>query len=147
MNKNSIIGIILIIGILVGWSIWVTPSKEEIEKQRHYQDSIYQVNRARYIQDSIRFAEAQKQAEQVVAQQETIGEMSDDVMRDKYGVFTTIATGEEKIITVENDVMKMTLSSKGAFVKTVELKDYKTWDSLPLISFDENTTKFNLSFF
>ena len=34
MNKNSVIGIILIIGILVGWSIWVTPSKEEIAKQR-----------------------------------------------------------------------------------------------------------------
>ena len=41
----------------------------------------------------------------------------------------------------------MTLTTKGAYVKTVELKDYKTWDSLPLIGFDENTSKFNLSFF
>ena len=146
MNKNSIIGIILIIGILVGWSIWMTPSKEQIARQREYQDSIYRANRERYIQDSIRFVEAQKQSEQLVYQQEN-AEVTDAVMRDKYGVFTTTATGEEKIFTVENDVMKMTFTSKGAFVKTVELKDYKTWDSLPLIGFDENTTKFNLSFF
>ncbi|MBR5663784.1 MAG: membrane protein insertase YidC, partial [Bacteroidales bacterium] len=147
MNKNSVIGIILIIGILVGWSIWMTPSKEEIARQREYQDSIYRANRERYIQDSIRFVEAQRAAEQQEVAQLTNNEMSDAVMRDKYGVFATTATGEEHIYTIENDVMKMTLTSKGAFVKTVELKDYKTWDSLALISFDENTTKFNLSFF
>lgn len=146
MNKNSIIGIILIIGILVGWSIWVTPSKEEIARQREYQDSIYRANRARYIQDSIRFVEAQKQAEQFVYQQDNV-EVTDAVMRDKYGVFATAATGEEKTYTIENDVLKLTLSSKGAFVKTMQLKDYRTWDSLPLIGFDENTTRFNLSFF
>ncbi len=147
MNKNSVIGIILIIGILVGWSIWMTPSKEEIARQREYQDSIYRANRERYIKDSIRFVEAQRAAEQQEVAQLTNNEMSDAVMRDKYGVFATTATGEEHIYTIENDVMKMTLTSKGAFVKTVELKDYKTWDSLALISFDENTTKFNLSFF
>ena len=147
MNKNSVIGIILIIGILVGWSIWMTPSKEEIARQREYQDSIYRANRERYIQDSIRFVEAQCAAEQQEVAQLGNNEMSDAVMRDKYGVFATTATGEEQLYTIENDVMKMTLTSKGAFVKTVELKDYKTWDSLALISFDENTTKFNLSFF
>jgi len=147
MNKNSVIGIILIIGILVGWSIWMTPSKEEIARQREYQDSIYRANRERYIKDSIRFVEAQRAAEQQEVAQLGNNEMSDAVMRDKYGVFATTATGEEHIYTIENDVMKMTLTSKGAFVKTVELKDYKTWDSLALISFDENTTKFNLSFF
>ena len=147
MNKNSVIGIILIIGILVGWSIWMTPSKEEIARQREYQDSIYRANRERYIQDSIRFVEAQKAAEQQTVAQMSNGEVSDAVMRDKYGVFATTATGEEKIYTIENDVLKLTLTSKGAFVKTMELKDYKTWDSLELIGFDENTTKFNMSFF
>ncbi len=147
MNKNSVIGIILIIGIFVGYFIWMTPSKEEIERQRHYQDSIYQVNRARYIQDSIRFAEAQQQTEVIANQANNTAEMSSVAVRDKYGVFATATTGEEHVYTIENDVLKLTLSSKGAYVKTVELKDYKTWDSLPLIGFDENTTKFNLSFF
>ncbi|MBR6439530.1 MAG: membrane protein insertase YidC [Bacteroidales bacterium] len=147
MNKNSIIGIILIIGILVGYSIWMTPSKEEIERQKHYRDSIYQANRERFIQDSIRFVEAQKEAELIVAQQDNNAQMSGVALRDKYGVFATVAEGVEHIYTIENDVLKMTLTSKGGYVKTVELKDYKTWDSLPLIGFDENTSKFSLSFF
>lgn len=146
MNKNSLIGIILIIGIFVGWFIWMTPSKEEIERQRQIQDSIYMANRARFIEDSIRFAEAQKNAEQAYSRV-SVDETSDEVLRDRYGVFTTVASGEERFYTIENDVLKVKLSSKGAYVKTVELKDYKTWDSLPLIGFDENTTKFNISFF
>ena len=146
MNKNSIIGIILIIGILVGWSIWVTPSKEEIAKQKHYQDSIYNVQRERALEEQKRIAEAQAAAE-LSAYQSDESVMSDDMMRDTYGIFKTAATGEEQTYTIENDVMKMTLTSKGAFVKTVELKNYKTWDSLALIGFDENTSKFNMSFF
>lgn len=146
MNKNSVIGIILIIGIFVGWFIWMTPSKAEIERERQRQDSIYQANRARFIEDSIRFVEAQKQNEQLMTQVAN-EEISDDALRDRYGVFASVATGEERDFVIENDVLKMTMSSKGAYVKTVELKDYKTWDSLPLIGFDENTTQFNMSFF
>ena len=147
MNKNSLIGIILIVGILVGWSIWMTPSKEEVARQRHIQDSIYQAQRERFIEDSIRFVTAQQEAEKPAYQLDGSAEPTDAVMRDKYGVFATTATGEEKVYTIENDVMTMTMTSKGAYVKTMELKDYKTWDSLPLIGFDENTTKFNMSFF
>ena len=146
MNKNSVIGIILIVGILAGWMIWNTPSKEEIARQRHIQDSIYMANRARFVEDSLRIVEEQKRAEQLNAQNsESVTDNS--VSRDKYGVFTTTATGEEKVYTIENDVLKLTLSSKGAYVKTVQLKDYQTYDSLPLIGFDENTSKFGLSFF
>jgi YidC/Oxa1 family membrane protein insertase len=145
MNKNSLIGIILIIGILVGWMIWSTPSKEEIARQRHIQDSIIKANRARYIEDSIHLAEVQKQAEMAQTQNNQAAAVS--VSRDKYGVFTTTAEGEEKDYILENDVLKLTVSSKGAYVKTVQLKDYRTWDSLPLIGFDENTTRFGVSFF
>jgi YidC/Oxa1 family membrane protein insertase len=145
MNKNSLIGIILIIGILVGWMIWSTPSKEEIARQRHIQDSIIKANRARYIEDSIHLAEVQKQAEMAQTQNSQASTVS--ISRDKYGVFTTTAEGEEKDYILENDVLKLTVSSKGAYVKTVQLKDYRTWDSLPLIGFDENTTRFGVSFF
>ena len=145
MNKNSVIGIILIIAIFVGWFIWITPSKEEQERARHRQDSIANVNRERALLEQQRLMEAEK-AEQTVVYQSDNVEMSDDQYRDQYGAFATVSKGEEQDFIIENDVMKMTLSSKGAYVKTVELKDYKTWDSLPLIGFDEETSKFNISF-
>lgn len=142
MNKNSLIGIILILGILIGWSVWMTPSKEEIEQQRHYQDSINKINRERFYRDSINLAET----EAFLNEQSKIQDNSFAVRYNQFGCFAEASMGEDKTFTLENDVLKMDLSSKGAYVKTVELKDYKTWDSLPLIGFDEETSKFNLEF-
>lgn len=149
MNKNSVIGIILIIGIFVGWTVWMTPSKEERARLQHVQDSIYREQRIRYIQDSIRFVrEQQAAAAEAAAKASVIGSVDDNSqLRNDFGAFASAASGEAKEYVIENDVLKLRFSSKGAFVKEVNIKDYKTYDSLPLIDFDKNTTKFNLEFF
>ncbi len=68
-------------------------------------------------------------------------------LRDAYGVFASAAVGEEKSYVIKNDVLELTLSTKGAYVENVILTEYVTWDSLPLISFDDETAKFNVAFF
>ena len=65
---------------------------------------------------------------------------------NQYGSFANAAAGENKTWTLENEILKVDFSSRGAYVKTVELKDYKTFDSLPLIGFDAETSRFNLEF-
>lgn len=149
MNKNSVIGIILIIGIFVGYTVWMTPSKEERARLQHVQDSIYREQRIRYMQDSIRFVREQQAAvAEAAAKASEIGGVDvDRQLRDDFGVFASAASGEEKEYVIENNVIKLRFSSKGAYVKEVNLKDYQTYDSLPLIDFDKNTTKFNLEFF
>lgn len=142
MNRNSLIGIILIMVVLIGWSIWRIPSKEKIAKQLHIQDSITRLNKEHYIQDSIKYAEAKAYSEQ----SEINRDISESNRNDKFGVFANASIGKKQTWTLENDVLKITLSSKGAYVKKVELKNYVTWDSLPLIGFDEKTSKFNLTF-
>ncbi len=147
MNKNSIVGIILILGILVGWSVWVTPSKEEIERQRHYQDSVIRARKAQYIADSLLLAE---EAQKALSEQESLTTdtvAKNDKLRAEYGAFASLAEGEDNRFTVENDVLKVDLSTLGGAVKRVELKNYVTWDSLPLVGFDDQTSCFNLAFF
>ena len=144
MDKNSLIGIILILGVLIGWSVWMTPSKEEIAQQRHIQDSINRVNRERFVRDSISMAEADAMMNE---QKET--KPQDETFANRYnmyGSFADASMGDDKTFVLENEVIKMNLSSRGAYVETVELKDYKTYDSLPLIGFDEETSRFNLEF-
>lgn len=143
MDKNSLIGIILILGVLIGWSVWMTPSKEEIAQQRHIQDSINRVNRERFINDSIRMAEANAL---MTGQTTAVKDESYTARYNQFGSFADASTGEDKTLVIENEVLKMNLSSKGAYVETIELKDYKTYDSLPLIGFDEETSRFNLEF-
>lgn len=144
MDKNSLIGIILILGVLIGWSVWMTPSKEEIAQQRHIQDSINKVQRERFVKDSISMAQANaimNEQEETKSQDETFS-----TRYNQYGSFALASTGEDKTFILENEVLKMNLSSRGAYVETIELKDYKTYDSLPLIGFDEETSRFNLEF-
>ncbi len=143
MDKNSLIGIVLILGILIGWSVWMTPSKEELAQQRHIQDSINRVNRERFVKDSISMAEANALMTETT---NTVKDESYAARYNQYGSFANAAAGENKTWTLENEILKVDFSSRGAYVKTVELKDYKTFDSLPLIGFDAETSRFNLEF-
>ena len=53
MDRNSIIGILLIFGILVVFSIMNQPSKEEIEEAKRKRDSIAQVELQKKVQEDI----------------------------------------------------------------------------------------------
>lgn len=157
MNKSSLFGFILIAAILFGWMWWMQPSKEELAKQKHIQDSIMMARREAAILDSIRLAEAKAEQEEGEAIANIVAAMSMDsatyaekayqASRDKYGAFASAAMGEEQLFTFETNLQKVTFSSKGGAIKQVELKEYRTYDSLPLISFDPETSIFELAFF
>ena len=156
-NKNTIIGFVLIAAILFGWMYFMTPSKEQMAEQQRIQDSIRRVRIEEARLDSIRLAEQQRQAAALARLTDstamadmdsaTFVEHQAAIRRDKYGVFAVSVEGTEKTITIENQLQRLTFSTKGGFLKQVELKDYKTYDSLPLITFDPETVKFDLSFF
>lgn len=145
MDKNSVIGIILIIAVLFGFTMLNAPSKEEREMQQRRADSIAAVNQQRLLEEqAVRMAEAAR-----VEQENQVASTADadyQSLRNIYGTFASSVNGDDEEWTIENNVLKMTLSRKGGMVKQVELKEYVTWDSLPLINFDGSQTDFNLSF-
>ncbi len=156
-NKNTLFGFLLIAAILFGWMYFMSPSKEEREKQMHIQDSIRQARIEQMRVDSIKNAERQQSA--ALAQiadsvamadmdSATLAQQQSAALRDKYGIFVGASQGEEQTWVVENKIQRLTFTNKGGFLKNVELKDYKAYgDSLPLIMFDTATVKFDLSFF
>lgn len=145
MDRNSIIGIVLIFLVLVVFSIINKPSQEQIDAMRIRQDSIQQV-------EAEKARQAELQQQNVAPAIETV---PDSVMQanrqreleSQLGVFGTAANGEESFITFENNLIKLTLSNKGGRIYSVELKDYKTYDGRPLILFDGPETQFGLNFF
>ena len=155
-NKNTLIGFLLIAAILFGWMYFMTPSKEQLAEQQRIQDSIRQARLEQMALDSLRMVQQQDaQTTALMADSTQLSEMDSigraqmmqNNLRDKFGIFAVSAQGTEQTWTIENKLQKLTFSSKGGFLKQVELKDYKTYDSLPLISFDPETAKFDLSFF
>ena len=156
MNKSSLFGFILIAAILFGWMWWMQPSKEELAEQKRIQDSIRMARQEAAILDSIRLAEEQKRiadTQELTSTPEVAMDSASAAAEqlrlrvDKFGVFASSSEGQEQFWTVENKLQKITFSSKGGYIKEVELKNYKTYDSLPLISFDPETALFDLSFF
>ncbi len=155
MNKNSIIGFVLIAIIMIGYSVWLSPSKEEAEKARRMKDSLEYV---KYQQDSAKKAMIVNKEEKASADLETLNndtisepvvEASSDykALHAKYDVFANSSKGDNKKYYLENDLVKIEIDSKGGFIKQVQLKNYQTWDSLPLLMFDPESVNFGLSFF
>lgn len=148
MNKNSIIGFILIAGIMIGYTYWMTPSTEELARQQYTADSIAQVQRQKAA-DLVKTREILEQSSQPEVELTEITQESDTYyeLQNKYDLFANAAIGDEQLYILENDLVKLEISNKGGYIKTVELKEYQTFDSLPVILFNPETSKFGLSFF
>ena len=124
MDRNSILGLVLIGGILIGWLILNGPSNEEIKKQKQKHDSLAQVDMIERAK-----AEAQSTAAAVVAIDTAEAHINKDSLADvnlksTYKDFAVAVKGENKQIVLENSKIKVVLQSKGDNVASVELKEY-----------------------
>jgi len=152
-NKNTIIGLLLIFGIFIAYSYLMTPSKKETETQKRKYDSIAYVQKQQ--RDAAIAAQARQQAiTQAEKKQKVLsGNPSDSVkavrddLKEQMGVFAGSASGKKESYTLENDVLKLRISSKGGKIEYVELKKYKAWDGQPLILMDDDSLRFGFHFF
>ncbi len=145
MDKKTIIGFLLIFGILMGWSYFTKPSKEELAQQKHIEDSVKTVRQQEALQKAIELKQSES-AKQITSP-ESAADNNQSLIADQYGDFASSAYGEKKYYTVENDLMKLTFSNLGGRIYSVELKKYKTYDGKPLILFNGDSTIFGLNFF
>ncbi len=143
MDKNSILGLSIIGLIIIAYSIYTQPSAEEVHALKHKQDSIA------LVEARVNAAHAASQAPSTTSTFDSTTVVSDSVKsileEEKYGVFSQASQGTEQFITLENNKIKVTISSKGGKIKSVQLKDYKTWDGQPLFLMNNDANIFNLS--
>jgi YidC/Oxa1 family membrane protein insertase len=68
-------------------------------------------------------------------------------MKSRYGFFAYSATkGREGTSTIENDLIKLTIDNKGGQIVKAQLKQFETYDSLPLHLINKNNASFNINF-
>lgn len=143
MDKNTIIGLVLIVLIIVGFSIMNRPTEEQLERQRRYNDSIAWVRQAELEkQKAIRTAKmlAEQQSEAVAD-----SAAARQQLQDVYGVFAGSVMGTDTLYVLENDLLRVRISSKGGRIYSAELKNYRTHDSLPLFLFDGDESQFGFT--
>lgn len=145
MDKNTILGFVLIAAIIIGFSQLTKKSDKEIAAEKRYSDSIALVQ-----QNNVE--PAGKTANGAIAKDSVA--VNDSTRKatisDTYGDFSASAQGTEKFYTLENELIKITLSNKGGRVYSVQLKKYYKRDSLnhnqPLILFDAKESNMGFTF-
>ena len=141
MDKNTVIGFLLIAAIVVGFTWLNKPSEEELAKRKRYNDSIALVQQQQQAQL------AQDSAKQNLVVADSALNQNDSLVAarkmDSFGGFGVSAMGEEKFITLENEVLRLVFTNKGGRVYSAELKEYKAQEGKPLILFDKNESNLN----
>ena len=126
MDKHTWIGFGLIAIIIVSFSLLNRPSKEELERRQHYQDSIAYVRQmeqeAEQLSKAIAMEEAAKQSGDIT--EESITEKETQI-NSLYGTFAVSARGVEEEINLENELIRLTIANHGGRIVKAELKNYK----------------------
>jgi YidC/Oxa1 family membrane protein insertase len=134
MDRNSVIGIVLIGAIFILWFQLNKPSKEEIELAQRRNDSIANVEREAQLRE-------QMLRDSTASMQTTTGTISSPTVID------TEAKRKNEFYSLENELIKLVVSTKGGRPYSVQLKEYQTFDSLPLVLFDGDSTIFELNYY
>lgn len=129
MDKNTLVGFALMGAVIIGFGIYNRPSQEEMERAQHYRDSIQAV------------AEQQEELEKAREAQAAL-----PVIPDSTSSFFQASTGTEQTVTLENDLITLTLSNKGARICKAVLKDYNDQQRQPLTLFDGEDASLNFGF-
>ncbi len=111
MNKNNIIGFLLIAVVLIGFSWYNQPSAEE--------------QRTAFVQDSIakaKHAEMEKASKAAAAKRQTNAKAK--VEADSTALFYSALKGQAKKIVLKNEKVELTLNTKGATVEKAVIKGY-----------------------
>ncbi len=114
MDRNSVTGLALIGLIMIVWLQFMSPDKKQLPPK--------------VVKTEL--------SEKIVAENRA----PSAPVADNFGVFATASGGQEKLLTVENDLFRATLSSKGATLKSLVLKKHLDGNSkaFDLISSGKN---------
>ena len=142
MNKNTVIGFVLIGLILFGFSWYNTKEFKEQERARFVADSIAQVEALKNAPkvDSVIMALNDSVAKARVAQAYAAPVYKDSLLEQA-------SKAQEEFFTLENDKIKVTFTSKGAQASQVLVKEYYTHDSLDLYLMRKGASQFTIDFY
>ena len=134
MDKNTITGLVLIGLLLVVFSYLSRPTAEQREAQQRYYDSLMQV---------------QQHEEELRAKQEAaLANERQQAVSDSTATFFAATQGTDQKVTLANDVLELTLSSKGGSPYSAVLKDYMEQDkTTPVTLFRGDDVLMNFLFY
>lgn len=143
-DKTSLIGMLLMGGILI-WTIYFNkPTQEELDAQKAKQEQV---------------EEATEQAQPIVTDVTPVVEntniaiavdsLSSERLRNQLGAFAysgSLPSAADETTTIKNDVLEIKVSNKGGYITEARLLQHKTFDSIPVYLIKDGNSVWNMSF-
>lgn len=129
MDRNTVIGFVLIFGLMLAWMYTTMPSQEELERQRQERmarDTIPELEE----QDEVRIQEEREPDEQVdepTAERPSLGVFGHQVVTD------TLSTW------VDTPLYRARFTNIGGGPASIHLKNHDTWDGVPVQLMSDTT--------
>jgi YidC/Oxa1 family membrane protein insertase len=129
MDKKTLIGIVLIAAVMIGWMLYTSSVREEIppEQSQNIEKKQEELNNSD--KEKIENSNANIQNDSIlqIAKAEKFGEY-----------FEKFADGKEQFVTIETDNFTTIISNKGGSLVRWRLKSYNKWDgnSAQLLGYD-----------
>lgn len=162
MDRNTIIGLVLIVGIVLTWSIFFSPERDQktegqTTQTEQTQTPVQETPIEQPVQSPSRLGGIENGDFRPIGMDDsTYTSLSDSAksafkdaaLEEEFGVFAPLALGEDKVIHISTDKLEFDLHTKGGIVRPMYLKDFQTSDSLPLpLISDAATNNMSLQFF
>lgn len=140
LDVNSLIGFILIGGILI-WMLFLNqPSAEELEAEQTQTEQIEET--PANIDPDLN----QSESEQIVSTQADSAAAAR--AQSRLGAFAysaSLPSATENTTTIENDVLELKIDNKGGYISEANLKGFRTFDSIPVSLIKNGNALFNLN--
>jgi YidC/Oxa1 family membrane protein insertase len=126
MDRNSAIGLTLIAGLLLLYFYFFSPTPTPVENQPLKPVVTTPIDSARQ------------------SLEPNYAASNDSLLANQYGSLASLVSGREETTKVENNEMSIVFSNRGK-IKSLELKNFKSYYQKPLMLVDETTNSFRLT--
>ena len=142
MNKNTIIGFVLIGLIMFGFSWFQTKQQREQMAYQAQLDSIAMVE-----QMAAMALDSAKRAEGLVTDGEMSGVKVMNMPAYKDSLLTEARLAEAQIVKIANEKVELEFTTRGAQPYSVKINDYMTYDSAALYLIKPDMSQYNISIY
>lgn len=158
MDRNSVFGFILIAIILGAYTWYTLPSAEEQariqeEADRKAKELVEERNRSTSgTDDAAPYEQPELSAAAPLAELDSAARAAADSLRNtakaqRFGMFATAAEGQPDELSIENERMLVSFSTKGAKPTLMNLKEYSTFNQTPLLLADPDSGAYAFRFY
>ncbi|MDT0554634.1 membrane protein insertase YidC [Patiriisocius hiemis] len=148
-DLNSLIGFLLIGGILI-WMLYLNkPSEEEIQAEKAKTEAAAKEKEKEVEQGADSKDVTLTEATTELANTNPNDSLALEGLKNRLGSFSyssTLPSATDATTVLENDVVSLTVSNKGGYISEAKLKNHTTYTGEPVYLIKDGNASFNLQF-